>query len=68
MYESANETTTDVKTITPRYAEVASALSMPLYVEGACAAARVPCWRVKVRFARSVHHELYGDRKHTMRE
>lgn len=30
MYESANETTTDVNTITPRYAEVASALSMPL--------------------------------------
>ena len=60
-YDSANETTTDVNTITARYAEVASALSMPLYVDGGCAAARVPCWRVKVRLAMSVHHELYGN-------
>lgn len=46
--------------MTARYADVASALSMPLYVDGACAVARVPCWRVKVRLAMSVHHELYG--------
>lgn len=43
MYESANETTTDVKTMTARYAEVASAFSIPLYVDGGCTAARVPC-------------------------
>ena len=29
-YDSANDTTTDVNTITARYADVASALSMPL--------------------------------------
>ena len=57
-YASARETTTEVKTITPRYADVASAFSIPLYVAGGAAAARVPCWRVKVRFALSVHHEL----------
>ena len=68
MYASAKETTTDVKTITPRYADVASALSMPLYVDGGCAAAREPCWSVKARFAISVHQELCGGRKADVNE
>lgn len=57
-YRSANDTTTDVNTITTRYADVAIEFSMPAYVAGGSAAAREPCWRVYVRRARCAHHEL----------
>lgn len=44
MWPSANDTTTEVKTITILYADVAMAVSIPVYVAGCCAAmARVPC-------------------------
>jgi len=39
---SANETTTDVNTITTRYADVASMVNIPVYVTGCWYTARLP--------------------------
>lgn len=55
---SENEMTSDVTSITIRYADVARELRMPVYVVGGSAAAREPCRSVNVRFARPVLHEL----------
>lgn len=58
VYPRANEIATDVKTITPLYAEVARALSIPEYVIGCGTAARGPRLRIYVRLATIEHHEL----------
>ncbi|KAJ3551720.1 hypothetical protein NM688_g4545 [Phlebia brevispora] len=55
---SDRDTTTDVKTIIIRYADVAIELSMPVYVEGDSATAREPCCKVKARLASPVHQKL----------
>lgn len=60
MYPRAKETTTEVKTMTTRYADVAIAVSSPVYVTDCCctAPARFACCREYVRFAITEHHEL----------
>ena len=57
-YAKAKAMTTDVQIMTARYAEVASAVSMPVYVDGA--AFRLPCRSEYTRFATVEHHELYN--------
>lgn len=52
---NANETTTEVQTMTTRYAEVAIARSIPVYDVDWGGDGRPPCWSRYVLFAMIVH-------------
>lgn len=57
IFCNANDTATEVKTITTLYAEVAIAVTIPLYVTG-CVAVWAPCCRVYVLLAMIWHQVL----------